>query len=49
MKYKLIYILMLFMLSCKYDEIDCCGQLLKKLPEVNIETDYYQDIISKDD
>ena len=40
---------MLFLFSCKSDELDCCGQLLKKLPEVNIETQDYQDIISKDD
>ena len=49
MRYKLVCILMLFLLSCKSDELDCCGQLLKKLPEVNIETQDYQDIISKDD
>ena len=29
---------MLFLFSCKSDELDCCGQLLKKLPEINIET-----------
>ena len=39
---------MLFLFSCKSDELDCCGQLLKKLPEINIETAEYQDIISKD-
>ena len=49
MRYKLVYILMLFLFSCKSDELDCCGQLLKKLPEINIETAEYQDIISKED
>ena len=49
MRYKLVYILIPFLFGCKSDELDCCGQLLKKLPEVNIETEDYQDIISKDD
>ena len=49
MKYKLVYLLIPLFFSCKSDELDCCGQLLKKLPEINIETENYQDIISKDD
>ena len=49
MKYKLIYILIPFLLSCKSDELDCCGQLTKELPLINIQTDDFQDITSKDD
>ena len=49
MKYKLVYILIPFLLACKSDELDCCDQLIKKLPEIKIETKDNQDIISKDD
>ena len=49
MRYKLVYILIIFLFSCKSDNLDCCDQLSKKLPEVNIETKDYQDIISKDE
>lgn len=49
MKYKLVYILIPFLLACKSDELDCCDQLIKKLPEIKIETEDNQDIISKDD
>ena len=49
MRYKLVYILIIFLFSCKNDELDCCDQLSIKLPEINIETKDYQDIISKDE
>ena len=48
-RHKLVYLLIPFLFSCKSDELDCCGQLLKELPKVNIETKDYQEIISKDD
>ena len=48
MKYKLIYIIIPFLFSCKPNELDCCDHISKKLPEIKIETKDNEDIISKE-
>ncbi len=49
MKHKFIYIILPILLSCNAEELNCCNQIVKELPKINIQTEDFQDIISKDE